>query len=484
MGYAEKPKKSSMVSDVKKSKSTSHWVINPRRLVDIFTSMDYSIGQAVCDLIDNCVDADATEVSVEFNYNDRGKRYLIVRDNGSGIRLADIDEAMSLGAERAYYEANLGKFGIGLKLSSLSQAEEVTLLSRDPDTKHLGCRRISAQHIRDVDRLELLHDPQDTDFARRAQKLVGNSGTVVLWENMDKFRLAFGKKSVVEAHLKGVANLREFISLVFHRFLADQVQDRKRLKIQVNNQRLSPLDPFAENETHDVYGTIVATEPVATSADGTTPDLEVGMFILPHSSRMSSDELRKRMGAICSANEAQGLYFYRNCRLISIGGWECLSKSQDEHQKLAKVAIDVPIELDEMFRLNPTKTAYKPPVDFVEALQALLSSKRSWQPTDTKAMTFWKKAQTRYRKEGKQSVSSRRPSRLQTHTPTEIQSSGPSQLTQTPQPPKVVAIKLVSNGPLLEQVHEADMLIVRINRKHDLYEATRNALKVTILETK
>ena len=63
-------------------------------------------------------------------YKTKDSFFLIVIDDGSGIDEEGINSVMDFGAPRVYDELELGKFGVGMKSSSLSQAKEITLLSK------------------------------------------------------------------------------------------------------------------------------------------------------------------------------------------------------------------------------------------------------------------------------------------------------------------------------------------------------------------
>ena len=57
----------------------------------------------------------------------------------------------------------------------------------------------------------------------------------------------------------------------------------------------------------------------------------------------------------------QGFYFYRNNRVIQAGGWNGVRGDDGEpHLSLARVKIDLPSELDSMFKLDVTKSRLDP----------------------------------------------------------------------------------------------------------------------------
>ena len=83
---------------------------------------------------------------------------------------------MNFGADRNYDELDLGKFGVGMKSSSLSQAKEVTLFSK-VSGGDIQMRRLSSRLMQILDQWVLISELQDhmnTD-AISCKKQIGNS---------------------------------------------------------------------------------------------------------------------------------------------------------------------------------------------------------------------------------------------------------------------------------------------------------------------
>src|ERR1700735_1171529 len=93
---------------------------------------NHSLETALADLVDNSIDAAASKVLIRF-VADRGRLVaLYVVDKGIGISPEAIDTAMTIGGSRKYGTDDLGRFGLGLKAASFSQAGSVTVMSRSP----------------------------------------------------------------------------------------------------------------------------------------------------------------------------------------------------------------------------------------------------------------------------------------------------------------------------------------------------------------
>ena len=103
------------------------------------------------------------------------------------------------------------------------------------------------------------------------------------------------------------------------------------------------------------------------------------------------------------ANDMQGLYLYRNGRLIEYGSWHGLfGQTNDEHDKCAMILIDIPAQHSSWFGMNPTKTDMSIPDEFLRILYDDAGTGRRWGAIKNGAeMPFLAAAQYRYNNEGK-----------------------------------------------------------------------------------
>jgi signal transduction histidine kinase len=102
---------------------------NYARLDKALRSIGYSFEAAVADIIDNSIDAGARNVLVRFVLHRDKPLDLAIWDDGSGMSEATLKEAMRFGADVNEELHRLGKFGLGLKLASLSQAKELRVFT-------------------------------------------------------------------------------------------------------------------------------------------------------------------------------------------------------------------------------------------------------------------------------------------------------------------------------------------------------------------
>ena len=101
-------------------------------LIESLRSFGYSPESAIADLIDNSVSAQARHVDVHFEWAGRDS-WVRILDDGEGMDEAVLFNAMRPGSTNPLdtrTSEDLGRFGLGLKTASFSQARELTVVSR------------------------------------------------------------------------------------------------------------------------------------------------------------------------------------------------------------------------------------------------------------------------------------------------------------------------------------------------------------------
>jgi hypothetical protein len=321
-------------------------------LVKSLRDVGYEFVTAVADLIDNCIEAKAKTVWVDVVWDGEGS-YVSIADNGEGMPLVALKEAMRFGSERDYEGEDLGKFGLGLKTASLSQCERFTVASRsNPSRADINAYCWDVEHVEATNRWEIL-PVRTADLHEGArQHLKDTAGTVVVWERLDRilgYKKPDGESARKQIHAM-CRELEDHLAMVFHRFLAGEVRG-KRLAIYVNENKVMPWDPFARKEDTTQCLEVKTFKHEGSGGKG---DVIVEPFVLPHQSRFSSPEAFNRASGPEKWNKQQGFYVYRADRMIQSGGWSGL-RALDEHRKLARIAISFPPKLDDEFKINVAK---------------------------------------------------------------------------------------------------------------------------------
>lgn len=343
--------------------------------------LGYAFPQAVAELIDNSIDAAATEVRVDIRF-DGEDSWVRVADNGEGMTDRAIDEAMRFGSESRYASDALGGFGLGLKTASFSQCRRLYVASRRSPTGRVVARLWDMDEVAALDDWMLERPGIAECPPQLTAPLAGARGTVVVWEGLDRvlmYQNPFGPRA--EAAIEAlVGEVREHLAMVFHRFLAGEAARLLPLRLFVNDDPIEPWDPFARSESNTV-----ALNPQTLAVELPTGGVSVVVrpYLLPGQHAFSTPDAHHAAGGPRKWNRQQGFYVYRADRLIQSGGWNRL-RTQDEHTKLARVAIDVPRAADEAFGVNVSKMRVTIPAAIRGELRTLVTAISA-------------RAQTRYR---------------------------------------------------------------------------------------
>lgn len=323
-----------------------------RRLVKSLRDVGYEFAAAVADLVDNCIEAKAKTVWVDIVW-DGENSHVAIADNGDGMALATLKEAMRFGSERDYEGEDLGKFGLGLKTASLSQCLRFTVATRNnPSRADINAYCWDVEHVEATNRWEILPVRSAELHEGVRQHLKDTTGTVVVWERLDRilgYKKPDGESARKQIHAM-CRELEDHLAMVFHRFLAGEVRG-KRLAIYVNENKVMPWDPFARKEENTQCLEVKTFKHEGRDGKG---DIIIEPFVLPHQSRFSSQEAFNRASGPEKWNKQQGFYIYRADRMIQSGGWSGL-RALDEHRKLARIAISFQPKLDDEFKINVAK---------------------------------------------------------------------------------------------------------------------------------
>ena len=340
-------------------------------LIESTRAIGYSLEAAVADIIDNSIAAGANKVEIYFFPIDGA--YIGILDNGKGMNEEELDLAMQYGSRNpseARDSKDLGRFGLGLKTASLSQCRCLTVATKQGD--QLRASRWDIDHVAEVGEWSLLIlDEEEISQVPQIECLMeSDTGTLVVWQQLDRlkagetnFELALGRK---------IDSVREHLALVYHRYLSGESGITK-LKLSINGEAVTPIDPFLKGKS-----TQPMDDEVLVIRD---QNIVVRPYILPHLSRMTAEEV-KQLGGKDGLRKQQGFYVYRNKRLLVWGTWFRMMR-QGDLSKLARIQVDIPNTLDELWTLDIKKSSALPPAEVRKNLEVIIDriaerSKRTW----------------------------------------------------------------------------------------------------------
>lgn len=329
-----------------------------KRLIKSLRDMGYDFAQAVADVVDNSIEAGATLVAIDVEF-DGDDSWVRIADNGKGMKPDELREAMRYGAERDYDEDDLGKFGLGLKTASMSQCQCLSVASRwNCERADIAAYSWDLDHIEQTNRWEILPIERNSLGPAIRQPLKDTTGTVVLWRRLDRilgYKHPYGE-SARKRLSQTCRDIELHLGMVFHRFLTGEFRN-KRFKLLLNGNEIRPWDPFCRGEMKTKK---LQPIPIQVEHEGVSGEVLFEPYVLPHQDDFSSPEAFRAASGPANWNQQQGFYIYRAGRMIQSGGWSNL-RAPDEHIKLARVAVSFSPTLDEAFKINVAKMRVQMP---------------------------------------------------------------------------------------------------------------------------
>ena len=338
-------------------------------MLEALRGLGYSTGAALADIIDNSISAGASEVRADFVWNERHSR-MTVLDDGRGMDDGELESAMRLGDKNpldARAVNDLGRFGMGLKTASFSQCRRLTVSTVKNGVE--SCLRWDLDALAaDPEGDWLLFEGPALGSRPFIAGLKGkNSGTVVLWETMD--RVVTSAYTSDDYH-DLIDNVESHLAMVFHRLLQGP---RAKLKLFLNGRPVPPWDPFMSGHAAKPW-----TSPV-TNHTTNYGIVAVQCHVLPHRDKLTIAEFDANAGPSGWIAQ-QGFYVYRSERLLVAGGWLGLGNSRawnrEEAHRLARIRLDIPNTADADWKIDVRKSTARPPVSLRPWLTLLAENTR------------------------------------------------------------------------------------------------------------
>jgi hypothetical protein len=323
---------------------------DPVRVAEGLRDTGYEFHTAIADIVDNSIAAGANFIDVQIGMDPKGNVVVGIVDDGRGMDRDGLINALTYGSRKRDDPASLGKFGLGLKTASTAFCRRVSLVSRPA----AGAETLKASWDLDtvVDhgwRIEIVPASRyEVDLLDKTAG--GNSGTLVLWEKIDRllneYKTQGGAKKALKKHVDG---LNQHLSMVYQRFL-DVADDRERiLELRLQGERVFPWDPFCISETGEP---IAVKEVPLELEDGTEAKFLVRAFVLPRKEDFSDQQAAR---AALISNDMQGFYVYRENRLIHGPDWMDMYR-KEPHFSNCRVELSFDHTLDDAFQVDIKKS--------------------------------------------------------------------------------------------------------------------------------
>ena len=170
-------------------------IINTEMTVKAMRDSGYkSTTHALAEIVDNAVEAGATAVEL-FGISKQNERTgrvtleeLAVLDNGQGMDATTLRGSLRYGYGTRTARRGIGRFGVGLPNSSMSQAKRVDIWSWQTGVTNAFHTWLSIDDVEDGKRQipEPTHKSVPEQYLQSSRNGFEDSGTLVVWSDLDR----------------------------------------------------------------------------------------------------------------------------------------------------------------------------------------------------------------------------------------------------------------------------------------------------------
>ena len=348
-------------------------LVSPRYFAEATRESGYKgTTHALAELIDNSLQANATQVHVHFQPQEYDPKsvWVYILDNGDGMDASVMSAAPQFGGTTRFNNREgIGRFGMGLPNSSVSQCRRFEIYSRKAGGELLYC-------YLDLDQVAGLEEVEDgfltpvvADHWPVPDALassISDTGTLVIWKKCDRLSP------------KNVDNLKSkvtgFLGQAFRNFVYPMIEDTPSHLITVNGDVVRPFDPLYLHPNAiwsgaDEWGTSSEYDIAIPKQKGKLSKVRVKYSILPISLWQNLTTAEKRERRIF-ANK--GFSIVRAGREIEVTDRFFLVGQGGEEGRIINndawwgCEISFEPELDEVFGVTHTKQEVHPDLDALQ----------------------------------------------------------------------------------------------------------------------
>lgn len=210
--------------------------INPVSAGQALESMrdsDFDCYSAYAEAIDNSIQANATEIHIQFDTVKVGRKVNILKvafvDNGTGMDENLLHHCLVLGHSSRYNDRNgIGRFGVGMTLGAIHECCRVSVFSRQGD--NMPWQSTSLDITKPDDQSVKINPPKQSKFPSWLANIQpASSGTAVEWSHYDR-QIENGSKIIEESKI--------YFGRVFRKYIWEGVS------IFVNGELVPAIDPL------------------------------------------------------------------------------------------------------------------------------------------------------------------------------------------------------------------------------------------------
>jgi len=281
---------------------------NPR-LLESLRDMGYDNYQAICDIIDNSVDAvvingtKKPEITITTKFGSDGKGRICIIDNGIGMTEKILTEALKLGSETSKIrDGELGYFGVGLNSASISLGRGFKIITKHSDDDHMcGIFDLDIA-IKEKSWKFVSIEKANQDEVKYFKQMLGNStGTILEIYKLD--RISNRNKTQFDNQLL------KAIGKTYRSYISGK-NGVKKISFVLNDTKVEMIDPMGV----DLKGTMVLNNNITDQKYQFNVDVQLAEIVVRYYYVDSALETKYPTETLNGRNN--GFYVMRNHRQI------------------------------------------------------------------------------------------------------------------------------------------------------------------------
>ncbi|WJN45175.1 ATP-binding protein [Priestia aryabhattai] len=345
-------------------------LIQVDQALESFRDSGFDLPTAVGEVVDNSIQAKAQYINIRaIKSKDKKKiEKICFADDGAGIDPNVLASVLKMGFGTRYNERNgLGRFGVGLKLATLSQARRIDVYTRPLGTNeyfhtYLDLNKVVNDEQRFLEAERIKSFPQEySEMLKDANGQEFQSGTLIIWSDVDRLTEGGNYGSSLK---EKEAELLKFLARAYRKFID------KGLNITLDGKKITLHDPLflMENPraTKVLGEDLRATEIESTKIPIEGHEVEVIVSLLPEKVRRNKGEggtggagspfkdlnISDNQSRISILRHGREIYYDIIPRILPDG--------VDVVDRYIGIEISFPAALDEYFQVRNVKRGAQP----------------------------------------------------------------------------------------------------------------------------
>lgn len=315
-------------------------------------SVGYKAETAIADIIDNSISAEASEIHINFIW-DGTKSKISIWDNGHGMSYDELISSMKIGSSNPLDERNsndLGRFGMGMKTAAFSLGKRLFVLTKSENEISNASWDLGFIEESNDGKWNLLVNGDFDNLDVPVSDINGYAGfTFLIIDELDRIVDFDNIEKSKKNFYRILENVKKHIGMIFHRFIEED-----GLKIYFGDELINPWNPFVIDNS----ATQELSEEELWEGD---KKVVIQPYVLPHKTKFACEEDYEKAQGYKGWNAHQGVYVYRNRRLLVFGTWFDFLKKEPAFN-LARIKLDINSDSDYDWKIDIKKSVATPPL--------------------------------------------------------------------------------------------------------------------------